>query len=428
LEAKLQELRLRFKEERRSRLEIEAVVKERDEYYRLLLESAPIAIAIYDNKKFLFSNRAHRKIMGASDPAELIGLNVLNVIDKEYRELFLQRQRAVLEEGTNMPLTTFRCRRLDGSMIEVETVALPFIYGGKKVIMGLARDVTRQKCAEKEVRRQRDQLIQADKLASLGIVASGVAHEISNPNNFIMMNASLLGRIWNDLLPVLDTVYSDRGEFMLGRMTYTQVREKVKSLCSGIMEGSKRIEHTVKELKDFARPEESGIDIMLDLNDVILTAIHLLSNLIRKSTRHFSFDPTKGIPHVRGNFQKLEQVMVNLIVNACQALEDDSKAVEISIVHDRALGRVVVSVRDEGEGIPLENLPRIKDPFFTTKRSSGGTGLGLSVSSRIIVDHGATLEYHSEPGEGTVAILGFPVPQNEGNSSTDLLHKESRKS
>lgn len=101
--------------------------------------------------------------------------------------------------------------------------------------------------------------------------------------------------------------------------------------------------------------------------------------------------------------------MVNLIVNACQALRTKDKGIQVATTYDQGSNRVSVMIRDQGVGIPAENLHRITDPFFTTKRDSGGTGLGLSISSRIIADHGGTLEYSSSPGVGTVATMTFPV-------------------
>jgi PAS domain S-box-containing protein len=404
-------LRERLEEERGARLAAENALRMGEEYDRLLLESAPVAISIYSENRFLFSNKAHRKLLGAKDPAELIGKSVLEIIDETCHKVFLDRQEVVLKEKADVPLMACKARRLDGTLIDMETIAIPFIYRGKQAIMGIALDVTQQKRAEEELKLQREQLIRADKLASLGTVASGVAHEISNPNNFIMMNASLLAQLWHDLIPILDKICRDQGEFTVKKMKYSQIRERISVLCSGILEGSKRIKHTVRELKDFARPEEPGINTQVDLNEVVKAAVNLLSNLIRKSTNSFAFKAGRRLPPVKGNFQRLEQVMVNLIVNACQALKDRNGVIQIATFFNAADRRVVVTVQDQGVGIAPENLSRITDPFCTSKRDVGGTGLGLSISSRIIADHGATLRFDSTPGVGTVAEVSFPIPE-----------------
>lgn len=409
LSTELTSLRGQLEQERAKCQQAQETLRKSEEYYSRFLDYAPVAIAIYDENKFLFSNRAHSKLMGASEPSELIGRNVLDVIDEGYYDLFRERHRVLLEQGASVPLAAYKCRRLDGATIDVETIAIPFIYRGKQASMGIALDVTEKKRAEAEVKSQREQLIRADKLASLGIVASGVAHEISNPNNFIMLNASVLRQIWRDLIPVLDSVCRNQGEFKIGKMDYSELREKMPALCCGILDGAKRIRQIVKELKDYSRPDETIISDMVDLNEVVNAAVLLLANLIRKSTKKFTVHRRSPLPRIKGNFRRLEQVMVNLIVNACQALRDKDQGITVTTTYDQASNRVSVMILDQGVGIPAENLPRIIDPFFTTKRDSGGTGLGLSISSRIIADHGGTLEYSSRPGEETVATMTFPA-------------------
>jgi polar amino acid transport system substrate-binding protein len=111
--------------------------------------------------------------------------------------------------------------------------------------------------------------------------------------------------------------------------------------------------------------------------------------------------------------QRIEQVVVNLILNACQALPDKERAIQLSTSWDPERRQARVEVKDEGVGIPLENLPRVTEPFFTTKRNAGGTGLGLSVSAGIAREHGGSLEFESTPGQGTTARLVLPVAMEE---------------
>ena len=116
---------------------------------------------------------------------------------------------------------------------------------------------------------------------------------------------------------------------------------------------------------------------------------------------------------MRGNAQRIEQVVVNLLLNACEALPDPERAVRVATEHDRDAGVVRIAVRDEGVGIPPEHLARLTDPFFTTKRDQGGTGLGLSVSAAIVKEHGGTLEFRSPPGAGTTVVLSLPTAAEE---------------
>ncbi len=133
------------------------------------------------------------------------------------------------------------------------------------------------------------------------------------------------------------------------------------------------------------------------------------SKRIKKSTRGFAVVYDKSIPKLKGNHQKLEQVVINLIQNSCQALSNRNESIRIRAVYEERESLVCIVVEDEARGIPEEHLKRLTDPFFTTKRDQGGTGLGLSVSSGIAEEHGGTLRFVSEPGKGTTAIVQLPV-------------------
>ncbi|MCK4751310.1 MAG: hypothetical protein KAT15_29835, partial [Bacteroidales bacterium] len=125
--------------------------------------------------------------------------------------------------------------------------------------------------------------------------------------------------------------------------------------------------------------------------------------------KRFSCQYTKDLPKIKGNFHQIEQVIINLVTNACQALENKEQGITIQTTQDKDSGWITVTVQDEGVGIPEENILQIIDPFFTTKRDIGGTGLGLSVSYRIVKNHGGELIFPSKPGKGTVAILKLPI-------------------
>jgi polar amino acid transport system substrate-binding protein len=131
--------------------------------------------------------------------------------------------------------------------------------------------------------------------------------------------------------------------------------------------------------------------------------------MLKKATDRLTLELSPRIPAIHGNAQRLEQIVVNLVQNACQALTERSQEISISTDYDEERQRVVLEVRDQGEGILPENLAKICDPFFTTKREEGGTGLGLSVTSTIIKDHHGELEFHSDRGSGTTVRVFFPV-------------------
>ncbi len=263
------------------------------------------------------------------------------------------------------------------------------------------RDITKAKHLEQE-------LLQADKMISLGVLVSGVAHEINNPNNFIMLNAPLLQEAWQSIVNVLDQVHGEQGDFEVGGLSYTEIRESFPRLLSGIEEGSQRIKEIVRGLKDFSRRNEADLNHDVSVGQVVEEAVLLLNNLIKKSTGHFGLDLDPVLPLIKGNHQKLEQVVINLIQNACQALPATNRALFVRAFLDSQRGGIVIQVSDEGIGIPHDSLSRIMDPFFTTKRTSGGTGLGLSVSMNIVKEHGGSIEVSSEEGNGTTMTVFLP--------------------
>jgi polar amino acid transport system substrate-binding protein len=254
-------------------------------------------------------------------------------------------------------------------------------------------------------------MTQASKMVALGTLVSGMAHEINNPNNFIMLNAPLLLEAWESGRPILEEYYEKHGDFLLGGMKYSEMRENVPILFSGILDGSKRIKQIVEDLRDFARRDTSDMTQWVDVNAVLKSAVTLLSNAIMKSTNHFSTVYGKNLPLLKGNFQRFEQVIINLIQNACQALPDPQRGISVYTSYDEEKNRIMVKIQDEGMGIPPEALPHIMEPFFTTKRDSGGLGLGLSISSRIVKEHGGALTFISEPRKGTTAEIVLPVNQ-----------------
>jgi signal transduction histidine kinase len=148
---------------------------------------------------------------------------------------------------------------------------------------------------------------------------------------------------------------------------------------------------------------------VIDINGVLKAAALLLDNQLQKATSRLSIVYGYGIPHFRGNFQKIEQVVINILQNACEAVEDKSKAIRARTGFEEGSGKIWLEVTDEGAGIGIEDLPHVTDPFFTTKRSCGGTGLGLSISSRIMQEHDGELTILSRRGEGTLVRLTFPA-------------------
>ncbi|OLQ73004.1 histidine kinase [Photobacterium proteolyticum] len=270
----------------------------------------------------------------------------------------------------------------------------------------LSREVARR---TQEQQLQQQQLIQADKMTSLGILVSGVAHEINNPSSLLLLNLPILKDVYQDAEDILEAHYQEHGDFLIGGLAYSRMRDEIPPMLDDMLTGTHRIRRIVDDLRDFARQEPTELSETVVLNDVVATAIRLVDNTISKSTRHFKVEYTENLPCFEGNAQRIEQVVINLIINACQALESPNDGISVRtfyLAHDNMLK---FEVCDQGHGIAPEHLPHLSDPFFTTKREQGGTGLGLSVSFSIVQEHGGTLAYDSKLAQGTCVTLSLPA-------------------
>jgi polar amino acid transport system substrate-binding protein len=270
----------------------------------------------------------------------------------------------------------------------------------------LKQEVAERERAMKELESRQQQLIQADKLASLGVLTSGVAHEINNPNALLLLNLPQLQRAWQDIAPLLEQHYRQQGDFALGRIPYTQMRNEIPEMLDEMLSSAGRIKRIVADLKDFVRRDEQAAICTIDLNAVARTAVRLLENPLKKATAHFSLQLQEPLPAICGNSQRLEQVIVNLLLNAAQALENPKQAISLSTWATPEA--IILEVTDRGRGIAPEHLGQLTDPFFTTRREEGGTGLGLSVSTGIVDEHHGSLEFSSTAETGTSVKLILP--------------------
>ncbi len=335
------------------------------------------------------------------------------MVHKRDREKVLEQAKRALA-GEDVAPIEHRIVHRDGSIrwIRNSIVVTRDENGRPTAYDGLINNITERKRAEQAEAIRNEQLKQADKMASLGILVSGIAHEINNPNNFILLNIQLFSKIWKDVAPILDEYLKENGDFGVAGMSYGSSKEKITQSLEGILKGSERIQTITRALTDYARSDSGNLNESVDVNKVVQMAIVITNNLITKSTRNFSVEYGQNLPPIKGNAQQLEQVVINLINNACQSLDNASAAVKVSTRFSTSNQAVRVKVEDQGIGIDKGDLKYIMDPFFTTKRNMGGTGLGLSVSYNIVKSHGGTLTLSSEPGKGTVARVYLPVVQS----------------
>jgi len=328
----------------------------------------------------------------------------------------------------------------DGRKIPVQFVATPLKKGGEIIgVIESFRDISERKQAEEALQKSHDELeqmlqrlketqaqvLQSEKLASIGQLAAGVAHEINNPTGFISSNLHSLASYEKDISALIAEYRSLISELNKavateeGRAAISEKLERIAALEKEIdiefllddtpnlikecREGTEQIKKIVIDLKDFAHPGEGKLKYA-DINKCLDSTLNIVWNELKyKATVTKEYG---DLPEVQCYPQQLNQVFMNLLVNAAQAIENKG---EIRIVTQANDGYVEIKISDTGVGIPKENLSKIFDPFFTTKEEGKGTGLGLNVTYQIVKKHKGTIDVESTVGAGTTFTIRIPV-------------------
>ncbi|MDD2967615.1 MAG: transporter substrate-binding domain-containing protein [Desulfovibrionaceae bacterium] len=274
--------------------------------------------------------------------------------------------------------------------------------------LALEQEVTERKKTEECLLQSQAQLVQADKMAAIGTLASGVAHEINNPNGLLLLNLDFLRHAMHDIRPLLEEKFASEGDFLLGGMPWSRLRATLDQLLDDTVSASERIRTIVDDLREFVRKDVLEKNHLFDINTSVETALRLVHAIIKKSTDCCNVTLAQNLPPIQGSSQKIEQVVINLLINACQALENKQQKIHVETALSPDGTCVLFSVHDTGRGVPAENISSLCDPFFTTKREHGGTGLGLSISDTIVKNHGGTMTFISAQGKGTSVLVSLP--------------------
>lgn len=373
----------------------EKALFESEKRYHALVNVGFHGILIHRNQKIVSVNQPLSEMLQSS-VADLKGKSVFELLPPDQHSLI----RSSIQEDRQQ-IIDHDIIRSDGRRIPVESVGFESVYQGRPARFVAFRDVS-------EKQNLREAAERSSRLASLGELAAGVAHEINNPNAVIHLNAPIIKNVLKDIWPLLREASAHDNDLRFAGLTCTETIEMLPQMLTRMEESSDRIKQIVMDLKDFVRDQDTRLYNVIDLNQIINTSCRLMENTIRKATISFDFQPEPSPVLLQGDFQRIEQVIINLIQNACQALTDMQQKIVMRTYHDEK-GRSCLEISDQGCGISEEDLPKITNPFFTTKRNDGGTGLGLSVSARILLEHAATMDVNSVLGQGTCFSICFPV-------------------
>jgi signal transduction histidine kinase len=280
--------------------------------------------------------------------------------------------------------------------------------GSPKATIVRISDITLAKMMEQ-------QLIQSEKLASLGLLIAGIAHEINNPNTFILFNIPILRDYLREMMSIVDMHAEDHPGIELCGMPYGEFRKDVLKLVDNVEHGSSRINSTVKGLKEFSKTRGSAEKRLVALKPIIENALAICGAELRKRVKSLTVEVPEDLPPIYLDPEAVEQVLINLLINAAHSLDKQESRVRVSVLPDYRKGRIercTIEVVDNGCGMDEKTMNKIFDPFFTTKASMMGTGLGLYVCQNLIQRQGGAIEVSSKPSVGTTFRIVLPnVPE-----------------
>jgi PAS domain S-box-containing protein len=379
-------------------------LEESEKRYRTIFDTAGTGMICFDEDGVItLVNEEWAKLSGYSIE-ETVGKKIWMPF---FSEDSLEKMRKYHEMRTENPAsvpTAYEAQCVDRQGNVHDGIINIQVVPGTQQRVASFQDMTALKKVQKEMYR-------ADKMASLGQIIAGVAHEINNPNNFIYFNLPILKKYIEAIRPMLEHHLEDDPDLRILNMPYDVFLEDIFKLLENMEHGSKRITGIVSELKTYVHSDEDMETRTEPVGPVIERVMALVGKQVRKMVKRFGVEVEDGLPLLRMNPGKIEQLLINLVINAGQAADKDDSWVRLTARPGAAksLTGVDIVVADNGTGIPDGIRDQIFEPFFTSKGREAGTGLGLSICHRIVEEHGGTIDVESAPGEGTVFTIFLPA-------------------
>jgi len=369
------------------RKQAESALKESEERFRMVVETAPEAIFIRAGDCFKYVNTAAVKLFGASSAEELLGTKVMDRFHPEFRAEILRRMQCLDGKGERATSANQIFLRLDGSPAHVVVSAVPFQFQGEQAALVFAQDVSEEKYLESQLR-------QAQKMEAIGMLAGGVAHDFNNILAAVMMHLGLMKQ-------------------------RAKIDKETEFGLNELEAAAQRAACLTRQLLMFGRRSVLAIK-PVNLNDVVASLLKMLTRLIGEQI-DLRFDSQSALPLVSADAGMMDQVLMNLVVNARDAMPNGGRigirtfttqfeVDQLQANHERKAGSFVcLAVSDTGCGMDEATLKRIFEPFFTTKEAGQGTGLGLATVHGIVAQHGGWIEVHSAQGRGSTFSIFLPA-------------------
>jgi PAS domain S-box-containing protein len=369
-----------------ARSRTEEALRQSEASLRSVLYATPDGIIVHSEGRYLFLNPAAVAQLGLVPGTDIVGSEIFEQVKDDEVLAVRDRIESMFRSGQPAPVRDIHFRRADGEFLIGEVASIPAIFDGKPAIISIIRDVGEQ-------RRIQSQLFLTDRLATVGTLAVGVAHEINNPLSWVMGNLGLLADEFDNQVRMREQPGHDP-------VAVAASRARVRELLGRAQEGTERVRRIVQDLGRFGRSDDDERQVV-DIHALLDSSIEIADVQIRHRARLVR--DYRGSGCVRGSEARLGQVFLNLLVNAGQAIGPGAPRQNQVSVETRDLddGRIEICVSDTGSGMSEAVRQRIFEPFYTTKPAGEGTGIGLAISHSIVAALGGEIEVESELDRGT---------------------------
>ncbi len=397
------------------------------EIYKLFIQSWEDGITITDTSNTIIeTNKSFADLMGDT-PENIAGTSLSYWIDllcpafsKKWKSL---GTRILQGKKIDTLEFSFKNRFFDitAELVQNNTC---------KNIFWLFRDTTEKNLArqnlksEKKLQKSQEQLRQAQKMESLGTLVAGVAHEINNPVSLIIYNIPLFKKLWLDFKPVIANHAAKNKMEKYGGLTYDFLDKNLMQMLSDTDMASNRISRIVAELKDFSKQSDAADKKSIQLNKAVENALRLAKATVEKSNVELELALDKNIPLMNGNLRSLEHIILNILINAIQAIKKEQGKIKIISGYNKAKGKIFVSISDNGRGINPEISHKLFEPFVTDKQTEGGTGLGLSVAYSLVKAHDGNITFTTDD-KGTTFTIDFSTIIKEKKAKILIVDDDS---
>jgi signal transduction histidine kinase len=274
--------------------------------------------------------------------------------------------------------------------------------------------------AQEERQKIMAKMIQTNRMTSLGLLISSIAHNINTPNGVIKLAAQHVAGAWRDALPILEQVTKEEGDFTLGGLPFGVAKGEIKGANESILNNADRVERVIQDLRAYNLGERNELSPGVSVNRVVEEALTIIRAHGRQGEITIIPAFAQEVPCITGNQCQLEQVAVNLLLNAMQAMPDNKGTITVSTEYSSEDNEVRIVVTDQGEGITPMVRKRLFEAFFSTRIDKGGSGLGLYISNFIVSEHKGSLNIEPNNNAGTIATVHLPVTAETSSSIRNI--------